>query len=145
MTAVPGKNVSVDTAIMARPSILIIRYDGEVCHIPTYVDMGSFVLIRCYTQEREMIAMTLMNLGKATPFVAHQIRPDLTWDEFRNIIIQAVQPSLGTVVALTQLQNLQFEGDIVITFSQTRKLILATYPTAHPNKMNNHIFAAFNS
>lgn len=73
--------------------------------------------------------------------MAHKITKNLTWEEIRATLIQAVQPSLGTIAGLTQVQALRFEDDLEFTLSKVWKLVLAAYPGVEPGEANNHIFA----
>lgn len=74
------------------------RHDRDVYGINTYLD----------TAEREMV---YISLEKVMPLVIHTVIEDMARAAIRTTVIQMVQSPLGTVVAITQLQGITFDGD----------------------------------
>lgn len=70
--------------------------------------MVKLVLSMCYQQDQEMMAVILLHLEKVTPLSAHTIIDEPTWALLRSFVVQAVQPTLGMVTTLTQLQALHY-------------------------------------
>lgn len=64
----------------------------------------------------------------------------MTWDEFRVMVIQTTQPSLGTVVALTQLQKVIFKDNLNYTLEEIWKHATQAYPGATPAELQQHAF-----
>lgn len=88
-----------------------------------------------------MIAAAQACLGKTATIVSHKIN-DMPWAEFHAMVVQAVQPAIGTVATLKKMKEVKFNGDLQNTQGQIRYLTLEADPQAPPEEVEHHTFTA---
>lgn len=82
-----------------RPVINLAKFYPDTLDITSYLNVTHRVLHLSLPRDQEKISVVLTNLDPIAGRVVHRLTNTTTWDEFCNILIQTMQPSLGTVGA----------------------------------------------
>lgn len=85
--------------------------------------------------------MALAHLEAVAGRVIHNVGDNMAWDKFRAMVIQTTQPSLRTVVALTQLQKVTYKDNFDSVLEEIRKQAVQAYPCSTLVGLQQHTLA----